>query len=297
MKKILLFLFIFFIIIINSISFTGCNNNQLIKLYNIENKTITNININDYLAGDLAGEMNNEWPLEALKAQCILARTFTFEFLKNKQSKYQGADISTDISEAQAYNKELINNKIRKAVNETDGLVIKHNNELINAYFHSNSGGITDLATIGFNYTEENPNYIKSTTSPENNKNSENYNWEYTFYKSDILKALSSIGVEVNTITNVSIEEKSNTGRVITIKIGDKTVNANTFRSALGTTKLKSTLITNIKVDSNNITFTGLGYGHGVGMSQWGAKLLADSGKDYTYILNYYFKNIQIVKN
>ena len=296
MKKYLSIIIVLFIIFITPMMFSGCSSTK-INFYNTETKTIESLDLEDYIAGVVAGEMYNNWPVESLKAQCILARTFTMDFIKNKNSKYEGADISNDITEAQAYNSQNINDKIKQAVNETKGLVIKSNNDYINAWFHSNSGGITELSSIGLNYTEKDPLYIKSVKSPEDSNNSQNFNWEYTFNKADILRALSNMGITVNTISGFKIGEKSNSGRVINFSVDNKEINANTFRLAVGNTKLKSTLIKSITETTDTITFKGLGYGHGVGLSQWGAKILAEQGKDYNYILNYYFDNIEIVKN
>lgn len=297
MKKITFPLISIFILFCYLPLFSGCSSNKSIKMYNVETKLIETLDFEDYIAGVVAGEMYNDWPIEALKAQCVLARTFTIDFLKNQKSKYKGADISNDISEAQAYNKNLINDKIKQAVNETKGIVIIHNDEPINAWFHSNSGGTTELATFGLNYSETNPVYIKSIKSPETQDNSQNYSWEYTFTKGEILKALSNIGISVTSLNSIQISEKSPSGRAIQILVGEKNINANTFRLAIGSTKLKSTLIQSITQSGENVTFKGLGYGHGVGMSQWGAKILAQQDKDYNYIINYYFDNVKIVKN
>lgn len=296
MKKLSVIVVSIFVFLFSAPIFCACARNNTIKMYNIESKSIESLNFEDYIAGVVAGEMYNEWPEEALKAQCILARTFAVDFLQNKKSKYSGADISNDISEAQAYNKENINDKIKKAVSETSSLVIKYNDEYINAWFHSNSGGMTETANVGLNYTEENPAYIKNVKSPENNTNSENFSWSYSFSKSEILKALSSMGISVSNINNIKLGEKSSTGRSLNLLIGDKSVNANTFRLAIGSTKLKSTLIDSITINNDNIEFKGFGYGHGVGLSQWGAKILAEQGKDFNYIINYYFNNVKIVK-
>ena len=88
------------------------------------------MDIETYVMGVLAGEMKNDWPEEALKAQAILARTFVLKFIETKDSKYDGADISTDVSEAQAYSEADINDKVRAAVEETRGLVMSYEGEL-----------------------------------------------------------------------------------------------------------------------------------------------------------------------
>ena len=295
MKKFLsLFLSLFLLLNIVLI-FTGCSGNK-IKMYDIESKTINSLNFEDYIEGVVAGEMYNDWPIEALKTQAILSRTFALNFIETTKSKYNGADVSNDISECQAYNKNKINNKIKQAVKETAGLVIKYNNELINAWFHSNSGSQTEIATLGLNYNDDNPKYIKSVFSPETNINSQNYEWSYTFTNSEILKALDNIGISINNLSYIKNNDISPSKRSISLLIGDKEVNTNTFRLSIGSNKLKSTLITNIIKNSDSYTFYGLGYGHGVGLSQWGAKIFADQNKDYNYIINYYFDDVEIVK-
>ena len=118
----------------------------VMNVYVVEDDQTVEMDIESYLCGVLAGEMQNDWPLEALKAQAILARTFVIKFLSEKQSKYEGADISTDIEEAQAYNAKEINDNVRAAVDETRGLVVCYENEPIYAWFHAHSGGLTELA-------------------------------------------------------------------------------------------------------------------------------------------------------
>ena len=99
------------------------NGIPMINVYIKSEDRIENMDIESYLCGVLAGEMRNDWPIEALKAQAILARTYTLKFLDTKESKYDGADISTDVTEAQAYNSESINSRIKQAVDETRGML------------------------------------------------------------------------------------------------------------------------------------------------------------------------------
>ncbi|MBO4884190.1 MAG: SpoIID/LytB domain-containing protein, partial [Clostridia bacterium] len=117
----------------------------VITIFDTAAEAYEEVNIEDYVAGVLAGEMRNDWPMEALKAQAILARTFVLKFIGEKESKYPGAQISTDISEAQAYAPDAVNDRVRKAVDETRGLVLSANGELPYAWFHAHSGGMTEL--------------------------------------------------------------------------------------------------------------------------------------------------------
>lgn len=292
MKKILSFFFIFSLIFI----FTGCNNNQtasgknLLSVYNVDSKSIEKIDMEEYIEGVVAGEIYNDWNIEAIKAQAVLARTFAVHFMNNNKSKYNGADISTDINEAQAYNKSLINDKIRQAVRETSGIVITYQNKTIYPYFHSNSGGITALASTGLSVN--NLGYIKSVSSPETSFNSKNYSWTTTLSKSDVLSAMKKINLSLTNVSSIQKGEESN-NRLLTIIVGGKKVSANLFRKAVGTTIIKSTYITSIKYNGNQFVFSGKGYGHGVGLSQWGAQIMANSGKTYKEIISYYFNDIK----
>lgn len=289
MKKVLSFLFIFIIIILISGCATNKNNSYILSVYNTSSKTIEKLNLEEYIEGVVAGEIYNNWNIEVLKAQAILARTFTIHFLKNNKSKYNNADISTDILEAQAYNKENVNTNIKKAVQETKGIILTCNNETIYPYYHSNSGGITASANTGLSIN--NLDYIKIVESPETLENSKNFSWNSTILKSDILNKLKDINFSVTSLSSIT-KGKIDNKRLLTINIGGKEISANLFRKVIGTTIIKSTYITNITTSSNSFTFSGLGYGHGVGLSQWGAKILADQGYTYKDIINFYFSNI-----
>ncbi len=286
-------IFLAFFLVLPCFLLASCNQDKTIKLYNTETKTIESINFEDYIAGVVAGEVDNTYPEEALKAQAVLARTFALKFLQSGKSKFEGADISTDISEAQAYDKSKINESIKNAVKKTKGKVIRYNGELINAWFFSNAGGKTATASEGLNSTENYP-YIKSVETNESADNTKNYSWTATFSKDEILSALRSMGVSVSSISTFTGGEKGDSGRYITFIVGGKEVNANTFRLTIGSTKLKSTLIDKIDVSSSSVTFSGRGYGHGVGLSQEWAKVLADEGKTYKEIIDFFFEDITV---
>ena len=139
----------------------------MLDVYVVEEEQIENIDIETYVQGVLAGEMKNDWPLEALKAQAILARTFVLKFVDEKESTYPGADISTDIEEAQAYAPADINARIRQAVSDTRGLVLSHDGSLPYAWFHAHSGGLTELAKPGLSWDGDEPGYTLSVQSSE----------------------------------------------------------------------------------------------------------------------------------
>lgn len=265
-----------------------------INLFDTKSQMFQQINLEKYLEGVIAGEINNNAPIEALKAQAVLARTFTLKFLRDDSSKYEGADISTDINEAQAYNEDYINDNIRRAVKETKDIVVYYDNDYINAWFHSNSGGHTTTATDGLGYSLEEPKYIKPIKTNENTNNSKNFKWYYSFTKSEILTTLRDLGISISSLSTFKIGEKDSSGRAKTFIVGGKEISANKFRLSIGSTKLKSTLIDSISVNENTITFSGRGYGHGVGLSQEYAITLANEGKTYKEIIFYFFNDVKI---
>lgn len=269
-----------------------------ITVYMHETGEKKSMKMEDYIAGVVAGEMKNDWPLEALAAQAILARTFTVEEINTKGGvPARGTQASTDIKEFQAYDAKAVNDNVRKAVDMTRGLVITYQGQPIHAWFHSSAGGVTALAKEGLNFKDPEPAYTESVPSPDDLAPPDIQHWQATFSKSELTAALKKMGTPVSDITSVEIGQKGPSGRTTTVTI-NKTlaVNGPDLRVALDSTKLKSMLLDGITVDGDNVTFTGKGYGHGVGMSQWGARKMAESGKTAGEIINYYFKNVALEK-
>ncbi|MBP2645143.1 MAG: SpoIID/LytB domain protein [Firmicutes bacterium] len=252
----------------------------------------------EYIAGVVAGEMKTDWPVEALAAQAILARTFLMEAIEAKGGvPSRGTEASTDIKEFQAYDANAINDNVRKAVEMTRGMVATYQGHPIKTWFHASAGGITAMAKEGLNYREEEPPYIQSVPSPDDLAPADVQNWTATFTKDEVIAALSKMGQQVSSIDSVEIGQKGPSGRAVQLVI-NKTVqvSAPDFRVALDSTKLKSMLLDKIEVTGNMVAFTGKGFGHGVGMSQWGANKLAQQGKKPEDIVAYYFKNVTIEK-
>ena len=266
-----------------------------ITVYNIQEEIPKDMDIESYVEGVLAGEMKNDWPEEALKAQAILARTYVLRFLETRDSKYDGADISTDITEAQAYSESLINDRIRKAVSDTRGMVVSYKGELANTWFHAHSGGVTEYPMAGLEY-KENPPYTKSVKSPDSERAPKNVReWSVTFSDAQMKKALDDVGVKIDRIESIEIGETSESGRAVNFLINGKRVSAPSLRIALGSDKMKSTLITHLNHTDNGVEFEGRGYGHGVGLSQWGAFAMAENGSTAEEIVKHYFKDVDIV--
>lgn len=268
----------------------------ILKVYDVSSKTTEEMNLEDYVMGVIAGEMKNDWPLEALKAQAILARTFVLKFCDTKTSQYDNADISTDIEEAQAYAPDKINDNIRRAVQETEGMVMSDDGEYPFAWFFAHSGGKTELPSIALDFPDEDPDYLEVTDSPDSEKAPENVkNWIAEFTFDQIQAACSKAGLEIESIQSIEAGERGESGRLKTLLINGNSVSAPSLRIHLGASKLKSTLIDEINLEENRVIFSGRGYGHGVGMSQWGAYALAEEGRSASDIIYHYFDDIDIV--
>ena len=269
----------------------------MLRVYVQEQKEIEEMDIERYLCGVLAGEMKNDWPMEALRAQAILARTFVIRFITEKQSMYAGADISTDIKEAQAYDADGVNDRIREAVNSTRGQIVCYGGEPIYAWFHAHAGGRTATAAEGLSYEKDAP-YTQSVVSEESgDAPQEDADWRVEFDQKEVLSAAAEAGVRLgDAVESVTAGPTGESGRLKTIVINGKEVPANEFRVAIGSAKMKSTLITALAYANGTLTIAGKGYGHGVGMSQWGAYAMAKNGKNAQEIIQTYFDKVDIVQ-
>lgn len=303
MKKIILiilliifipYLIVTFFIKTNDIKFYYTENiNVRIKRESTGN--IENVPFEDYVVGVLAGEMPVSFELEALKAQAVAARTYVMKKMNDNRNKtYDVVDTVQNqvyISEEELKNKwqdkyqERIN-KVKKAVIDTKGEYLSYNNEVIEAFFFSTSTGKTENSEDVFK--EELP-YLRSVDSAWDEEVSPVFNdsKEYSlqeFYERLGLKYQDQIKIEIINTTS--------TGRIKKIKINDKNFTGSEVYQNL---ELRSTFF-EINQVGNNVVINTKGYGHGVGMSQYGALAMARKGYKYDEILKYYYQNIEIKK-
>lgn len=260
--------------------------------------------LESYIAGVVAGEMYPDWPLEAYKAQAIIARTYALHELTNgnTQSVSQG-EISASFLEAQQYDSGKITDVIERAVQETRGQVALYEGKFIKGFFHAASGGITSTAeAAGLMPSGQEPDYIKTVDGMEKDEYlpDDVQHWSAVFSLVEVEQSLSSLGYQVRNISDIQISEKIEGNRAKTLKItyagGTLHINAGDFRTALDPRKMKSTVITALRVDGGNFHVAGTGYGHGVGLSQWGAYSMAKDGKSAEEIVTHYFNDITIEK-
>lgn len=260
------------------------------------------VNIDDYLCNVVSAEMPADFEIEALKAQVIVARTYTIYKILNK--KHENADICDDSTCCQAWiskedrlarweESKRENNwqKINDCINSTKGKIITYNNQPINAFFHSNSGGVTEIPVNvwgGTGYP-----YLRSVeTSGEDAYNQ--YASEVTFTQEELINKLkqkySDISIDFSNENEIKILEYTESTRVKTVKFGNHEISGVEARTLLG---LKSTNF-EITKDSDNIKFSVKGYGHGVGMSQTGADSMAKQGSTAEEIIKHFYAGVEI---
>ncbi|MDI3507963.1 MAG: stage sporulation protein [Clostridiales bacterium] len=277
---------------------TGNNAEPILRVYDKDKGIVDEMKFEDYIAAVVAGEMKNDWPLQALAAQAIIARSFVLNFIVEKGgSRYGNADVSTDIEEAQAWNPSAVNDRIKEAVRSTRGQVIVYDGHFANTWFHAHSGGMTATAKEGLNYKEKEPPYIQVVRSQESDKAPANSKaWEATFSENEVLRALHSLNVNINDFDTAKVVARGPSGRATAIKFDNAVVSVPELRLVLGSTKMRSTLLTSLVYKNGELIIKGKGYGHGVGMSQWGAYKMAEDGQTASEIIKYYYKGIDIVK-
>ena len=273
-----------------------------IKLLHKKTEEIEEVNLDEYLCNVVSAEMPADYEKEALKAQAIVARTYTI--FKAQNPKHENSDICDDSTCCQAWiskedrlarweesKRESNWNKIQEAVKETQGKIITYNNEPINAFFHSNSGGTTEVPVNvwgGRNY----PYLQVVQTTGEEGYNQ--YSSEVELTNEELLNKLrgkySDIQIDFNNKDDIKILEYTDSNRVKTIKFGNHEFAGVEARSILG---LKSTNFEIVKEDEK-IKFSVKGYGHGVGMSQTGADAMAKEGKNCEEIIKHFYVGVSI---
>ena len=280
-------------------------NYQTVKLLHTNTNEIESVKLDDYLCNVVSAEMPADFSKEALKAQAVVARTYTIYRLIHDEKKHGKADICDNSSCCQAWiskedrlakwdeNVRDSNwTKITNAVNETQGKLITYNNEPINAFFHSNSGGKTEVPINvwgGSGYP-----YLQVVETSGEDAYSQYYS-EVELTKSEfenkIRQQHPDLVIDFNSNNCIQIVENTDGGRVKTLKVGNLNLAGVEIRTILG---LKSANFT-FEIKDDTIKFNVIGYGHGVGMSQTGADALARQGENYEQIIKHFYVGVDII--
>lgn len=278
-----------------------------ISVYNTDTGRVEEMNANDYLKCVVAAEMPADFEEEALKAQAVAARTYLYAHIEamnngNIFEAHNGAPVCTDSTHCQAYitkekrfeswggEAEANWDKISRAVDETDGEIMTFGGEIISAVFHSTSSGATEAAvdvwgtdvsylqSVKSEGDEQSPKFYSSLTVSEDE------------FKSTVDEKVTGTDWDKGLFTDI---ERSAAGGIISLKLGGITVKGTELRAMFN---LRSTNI-ELTQENGSVRMDVRGYGHGVGMSQYGANYMAEQGKNYEEILKTYYTGVEIEKH
>ena len=269
----------------------------------LDGETVREMTLGEYLVGVVRAEMPASFPQEALKAQAVAARTYTLYKVNTGGSHGDTADICTDSTCCQAYISEeraranwgddadTYERKIEEAVTGTDGQVMLYGGQPILAVFHSSSAGQTREA--GSVWQSDLP-YLQPVDSPEDGESIPNYYSRAEFTAEEFREKFLAACPEADLSGNMSGWLKNavtdSAGSVETVEVGGVTVKGSRLRSILG---LRSACF-QWEVQGEKLVFYVTGYGHGVGMSQYGARAMAEDGADYREILTHYYTGVTV---
>ena len=303
MKKILLittliilipYLVVNIIITTDQINFKSMES-KVIRVKDVKENKIIKVPFEEYIKGVLAGEMPASFELEALKAQAVAARSYVLvQAEKNKDKDYDVVNTTdnqvyqTDEALKEKWKNDYNNkiNKIKRAVSETKSQYLSYNGKVVEALFFSTSTGKTENSEEVFSSKVP---YLRSVSSTWDTS-SPVFEDTAKFTLEDFYKKLE---LPYNDKISIEIIQTTSTGRIKTIKINEQELSGREVAKKLS---LRSNYFT-ITQNNQNVTITTKGFGHGVGMSQYGALGMAKEGYTYDKILKHYYQGVEIKKN
>ena len=282
--------------------------NDTLKVLDFTSGQVLELSMRDYVIGAVLAEMPATYCEEALKAQAVAARTYAIRQREKQRlapdPELMGADISNDSRKFQAYftpeqakdfygsGYEAYYKKAAGAVDDTDRLALFYEGEPIVAAFHSNSGGMTESAEVVWGSPVD---YLVPVESPED-KNSPTYLEEEVFtekeFREKLEKALPDADFSDPAGEWIEIKETSSSGTVTEMLAGGEKLSGTDFRSIFSLRSANFTVVYN--ADEENFYITTKGYGHGVGLSQYGANAMGENGSDFREILLHYYTGAEI---
>lgn len=293
-------------IVVNAVDDEVINFGEKYKTINLLHKdsnTVESIELDEYLVNVVAAEMPVDFEEEALKAQATVARTYTLYQIQNG-NKHENADICDDSSCCQAWiskdnrfarwddNKEEKWEKLQRAVYSTAGEVIMYGGKPIDAFFHSNSGGMTETPINvwgGSNFP-----YLQAVETSGEDEYSQYYS-ERLYSKNEIEEKMKNVyddfSINWDEPNCIEILEYTESSRIKTIRVGNKNISGVEARRIF---ELKSSNFS-FEILDNNVKFVVIGYGHGVGLSQTGSNTLARDGLDYKAIIEHFYSGVEVV--
>jgi stage II sporulation protein D len=262
-----------------------------ILIINNSGSSLTVVNFVDmeqYVRGVLYHEVSDKWPLEAIKAQAVATRTYALYAIEKYVSR--DFDVTNDIYSQVYGGKTAERYRTNLAVRRTKGEVLTYRGKIFPTFFHANSGGMTEDANElwGIDLPP-----LKGGIESPFSVNSPHYRWTKNFRLKDIQDKLNERGYKTGLIQEIKVLERNKSGRIKNLQITSRdgktdTIDGKTFRDVLGPNNLKSNLY-EVNMKGWYVDFVGRGWGHGVGMCQWGAYNMARARYSYRQILLYYY--------
>ncbi len=251
---------------------------------------VEHVDLENYLYGVLPYEMSYSWPIEALKAQAVAARTYTLKTLEQSKNKY--FDLYSDVRSQMYKGGGKQYPSVKEAVDATKHKVLTYNDKLFYTYYHGNCGGGTD------DVKSWNPHAASmkplSGASCAYDSHSKSYSFKQDIPYAKVSSYVHGIGLP-GSVKSVKVTHRTSTGRATKLTVhtskGTKTIACNNFRLAVG---LRSCKLTKLQLSGKTLHAAGHGYGHGIGMCQDGANGMAKAGKNYEQILKNYYPGAKI---
>ena len=254
---------------------------------------INELPLEEYLGGVVHCEISSQWPWEAVKAQAVVARTYATFQRRNRAAELYDVDSGVSDQVYEGIGKEDLQS--RKAVEETEGELVLYQGHPIFSVYHSCCGGETEspeslwpgyfpyLKGTACNFCIDSPRFL----------------WNYPVDSEKLRRTLKRARFLDSEVLGIEIAERSRSRRVLQLTVtserGQMEISGKDFRRLLGYDFLRSTNFMVQKKDGGYL-FSGRGWGHGVGLCQWGAKGMAERGMDYRSILKYYYQNVEAGK-
>ena len=277
------------LIIINGRRFRG--NMEFVKKDNLGLVVINYIELEDYIKGILYHEVSHYWPIEALKAQAVVCRTYALNQMQENKSK--DYDVTADIYSQVYGGRTSERYRTNEAVESTRGEVLTFEGDIFPAYYHATCAGHTEDASLLWNIDIPPLKGVACNYC----KNSPHFKWHTVLSTQEVGDALAKSEYKIKAIKDILIDGKDRSGRIINLKLVSDEKNikvpAKDFRNIIGPNILRSTNF-KVKVIENDVVFEGLGWGHGVGLCQWGAYFMAKEGDTFRQILEYYYPGSKV---
>lgn len=255
---------------------------------------VNELYLESYLVGIINNEISSKWPADVIKTQAIIARTYAIHQRRTRpKDRYhvEGTVMGQVYSGAGKEDAAAL-----KAVKETAGEILTFDGEPALTVYHSNAGGMTEASS---NIWFRDYPYLKPVESPYD-ETAPKFEWEFTLPGSSLRELLSAAGYRIGDPDEIRPLDKTASGRVRFLSIVDANgggvkVSGEDLRRIIGYSTLKSTMF-EVGKDNGVFVFKGRGAGHGVGLSQWGAKGMAENGYSYKEILKHYYPGTDLSK-